>query len=71
MNHDKHFLASKINVTAILIAAIDLAALGDTLPPQLSRLAPWFTLTGAVATVIFRTFYTTKGIRVRRSRERR
>jgi hypothetical protein len=59
MNMTKHFLGSKINVTAILVAIISIATLADKLPPKLAHLAPWFTFAGAAAMVIFRTFYTT------------
>jgi hypothetical protein len=59
MNHDKHFLASKINVTAILVGIISVASIADKLPAQFAHLAPWLTLAGMVATVLFRTFFTT------------
>lgn len=59
MNLDKHFLASKINVTAILVGIISLASIADKLPPQFAHLAPYLTLAGMVATVLFRTFFTT------------
>jgi hypothetical protein len=59
MNLDKHFLSSKINVTAILVGIISIASIADKLPPQFAHLAPWLTLAGMVATVLFRTFFTT------------
>jgi hypothetical protein len=58
MNNQKHFLKSKINITAIIVAVMALGSIADKLPPQLSHFTPWITFAAMVATVIFRTGFT-------------
>lgn len=60
LDKSKHFLLSKINITAILMGLFSLSELADKLPPSLTRYAPVLTFVGAVALFIFRTFFTTK-----------
>lgn len=56
----KHFLASKINITAILLAVVSASEMADKLPPALAKYAPALTFAGAIALFVFRTFFTSK-----------